>query len=614
MMNIKGGLNNDRRNCSMHGLQKEYYCVTRDCMTELCNNCFLFHNEMHRERGTESQLERIDNVMRMAREKIDRMKTGYYHEIKRLDKAKNMREQDWVGMIDEVRLNISKIKKVVNGAIDLYFEEMENTLKTQYILPAMKTSLNSLEMPASTLKYKIDKLNVISESITKGDNPSEMIKYVLNKLDSAYLERIRTKTDQIIQRDVALIPDASKVELSLDQNNLNNLYAALQNYVNVNVNLKDLLNDTDKNAPYDDFNSALDIQNTSVQQKNNSKTASTLLSNKKQRTIDFNLQVPEFFDVDAEKKLLHFFEPKTNNMHFVDLEKHMKNILRNVESHKNNVLHQSSSPLDFNVMELQDDLLIPRHHKSIITPEGYIILTGGLEQSKNGSITFLPNSYILDYENQKLVELAPMICPRAGHGIIYTPNGIMAVGGITKNQTITETCEIYNVDENKWYQIASLREPTMNSALCLFNGIYVIKISGKVSECELCQYVELYNFEENMWTILECEDPNFVIPSSCGCIQINESEILIFGGSFEQYSDRTDAIMVMQLDEELKTFRIKTSNLTLPVKESFINDQAISVNGRILALQNVPNPNEGKLFVHYKNIVCIGKEGCLILN
>jgi len=311
---------------------------------------------------------------------------------------------------------------------------------------------------------------------------------------------------------------------------------------------------------------------------------------------------------------LHFFEPKTKNIHFVDLDKHFQTIAKNIDSYKNNVLHQSAPPLDFEVLELNNDFTIPRHHKSLITPEGYILLTGGLEQSKNGTITFLSNSYIFDYEQHLLTPLAPMIYPRAGHGLVYTPNGIIAVGGITKNQNITETCEIYNIDENKWYQIASLNEPTMNSTLCLFNNMYVIKISGKISENELCQYVELYNFEENIWTVLECEDHDFVIPSSCGCIQINENEVMIFGGSYEQYSDRTDAIMIIELDENLQSFRLKTSSLTLPVKESFINDQAISVNGRILALQNVPNPNEGKVFVHYKNIICIGNEGSLILN
>lgn len=612
-MNMKRGYNTDKRICSMHGLQKEYYCVSRDCMTELCNSCFRFHNEMHKERGTEGQLQRIDEVLQMVKEKIDRMKTGYQNEIKRLDKAKNMREQDWMGMIDEVKLNLSKLKKVVIGAIDLYFEESEDMLKKQYILPAMKTSLNSLEVPASSLKYKIDKLNVVAESIIKGENQSEMIKYVLTKIDSGSLDSVRNKTDQIIKRDVTLIPDASKIELTLDQNNLANLYAALQNYVNVNVNLKDLLNDTVRNGQFEDFNSVLDIQNTSSQREN-VKTTSTRLSQQKNKAVDFSLQVPDFFDERAEEKFLHFFESKTRNMHFVDLNKQLQAISKNADNYKNNLLHQPSAPVEFNVVELEIDFAIPRHHKSLITPEGFIIMTGGLEAMKDGEIIFFPDTFILDIKNCSLVPLKPMIYARAGHGLVYTSNGIMAVGGISKNQAVTETCEIYNIEENEWYQIASLNEPTMNSTLCLFNDMFVLKISGKTSEHELCQYVELYSFEDNVWVVLECEDPNMIIPSSCGCTQINESEIIIFGGSFAQYSDRTNAIMIMQLDEDLQGFSLKTSNVTLPVKESFTNDQAICVDGRILALQNVPNPIEGKLFVHSKSIVCIGKEGCSLLN
>ena len=582
-------------------------------MTELCNNCFLFHNEMHRERNTEPQLERIDNVFQIVREKMDRLKTGYYQEIKRLDKAKNLREQDWIGMIDEVKLNMSKVKKMVMGVIDCYFEEIEGILKKDYILPAMENSLNALRVPASNLMYKIDKLNVVAESIAKGDNRAEMVKYMLAKDETSALSNVRAKTDQIITSDLTCIPDANKIELTLNQDNLTNLNAALQEYVNLHVNFKELLTDTAIHGQYEDFHSVLDIQNISVQ-KENTRTTSTRLANRRPKAIDFDLQMPDFFEDSSEARLLHFFEPKTKNLHFVDLDEHMKNILKNVESYKNNVLHQSSTPLDFKVIELTNDFNVPRHHKSLITPQGFIILTGGLVQSDNKNITFLPNSYIFDYDKQQLEALGSMIYPRAGHGLVYTPNGIMAVGGITKNSTITETCEIYNIDENKWYQIASLNEPTMNSTLCLFNDMYVIKISGKVGEKELCQYVELYNFEDNVWTVIECEDPDFVIPSSCGCTQINEREIIIFGGSYEQYSDRTDSILVMQLSEDLQTFSIRTSSLNLPFKENFSNDQAISVGGRVLALQNVPNPNDGRLFVHYKNIVCVGKEGSLILN
>ena len=142
----------------------------------------------------------------------------------------------------------------------------------------------------------------------------------------------------------------------------------------------------------------------------------------------------------------------------------------------------------------------------------------------------------------------------------------------------------------------------MNATLCIFNDAYVIKLSGKVSEEELCQCIEIYSFEENMWSLLECQMPNVQIPSNCGAIQINEQEIMIFGGSYSKYSDRTDGIMIMQIDDDYQQFSIRSSNVALPMKESFTNDQVISLDGRVLALQNYPNPNEGKVFVHCKNI------------
>ena len=51
--------------------------------------------------------------------------------------------------------------------------------------------------------------------------------------------------------------------------------------------------------------------------------------------------------------------------------------------------------------------MIPRHHASLITPEGYILLFGGLETQKD-SIIIKNECYILDLENQTLVDIEPM--------------------------------------------------------------------------------------------------------------------------------------------------------------------------------------------------------------
>lgn len=116
------------------------------------------------------------------------------------------------------------------------------------------------------------------------------------------------------------------------------------------------------------------------------------------------------------------------------------------------------------------DFDIPRQHCSIITPEGYILLFGGLiPQNNNESLEIKNNCYILDLEGATLIEIESMNLKRGAMSCIYTSFGILVVGGVLDNYQTTTSCELYDIDKNRWSEVAQLSEPVMKASLTLIN-------------------------------------------------------------------------------------------------------------------------------------------------
>lgn len=58
---------------------------------------------------------------------------------------------------------------------------------------------------------------------------------------------------------------------------------------------------------------------------------------------------------------------------------------------------------------------------------------------------------------------------RAAMSSVYSDLGIMVVGGILEDYSVTNSCEMYNIGEDSWKKVSSLSEPSMNASLSLFN-------------------------------------------------------------------------------------------------------------------------------------------------
>ncbi len=138
---------------------------------------------------------------------------------------------------------------------------------------------------------------------------------------------------------------------------------------------------------------------------------------------------------------------------------------------------------------------------------------------------------------------------------VYTDFGIFVIGGILDDFKVTPTCEYYDIEKDVWSEIAPLNKPSMNSAVCVLNKNYLVKFGGKIDEDTLNNTIEIYDILNDIWNILEYQH-SIPIPSQACCIQIDKQKILLYGGTYEKFKDKTDSIFIFEFDEELENIQI----------------------------------------------------------
>lgn len=72
-----------------------------------------------------------------------------------------------------------------------------------------------------------------------------------------------------------------------------------------------------------------------------------------------------------------------------------------------------------------------------------------------------------------------MICERSSHGICYMNGFIYVVGGEDRNETL-KRCEKYDINHNKWVEIAPLNYPSSDCSITSFRDKDIYKFGGKL--------------------------------------------------------------------------------------------------------------------------------------
>ena len=201
---------------------------------------------------------------------------------------------------------------------------------------------------------------------------------------------------------------------------------------------------------------------------------------------------------------------------------------------------------------------IPYSPSIIITPDSIIYLCGGV--LPNGNLT--NKSYQFQTNKDTLGEVSNMIVKKAGHSLCFVNLGaqgghIYSIGGRTNDGVRTKICEKYNILENKWEKIALMNSARSRAAVTPFDDKFIYAFYGTGSDMLNVQTCEKYDISMNFWKKIEIyNDFTGFEVSFAGAVQINDKQILVFGGFNENEQEKGSIIF----SKKIMTFNV--NNLT----------------------------------------------------
>lgn len=174
----------------------------------------------------------------------------------------------------------------------------------------------------------------------------------------------------------------------------------------------------------------------------------------------------------------------------------------------------------------------PVNHRSIITANGQVLIIGGI--IPNDSRTTASQKAYLFERDKVTVELhSQMKNGRASFGTCEFDGYVYAISGSQgpSENTSFVNCEKLDLQTRQWCEISACKLKASGCSVCVFsNKIY--KFGGKSDVFSTINQIECYNSKSDFWMVLDINNVGQRVKMAYkgGCIQINEQQILIFGG------------------------------------------------------------------------------------
>lgn len=195
-------------------------------------------------------------------------------------------------------------------------------------------------------------------------------------------------------------------------------------------------------------------------------------------------------------------------------------------------------------IELDITFKIPSFSRSIIIPNGEIYLLGGEEPEYFSR----REVYMLDIKlpEKKLIQKASMLHKKFDFTLCFLKGYIYVICGKDSSSEVVDTCERYNVCENTWENIASVKKKRYAASAVGFTNNRVYLFGGRSDfNNYMVAEIEEYNVEINEWTIIQIRNGSqYWNPVEvCACIQISKDKILVFGGSDARIKDSNTSLV-----------------------------------------------------------------------
>ena len=312
----------------------------------------------------------------------------------------------------------------------------------------------------------------------------------------------------------------------------------------------------------------------------------------------------DYFEHNCSKKYLHFFQDNAKKLHLFDLQN----------------IRYSAKNLEFEEIDLTINFKIPLWHRSIIMPDGTIYLTGGATPIIEGfrNIEYnKDNIFIYDYENKTLKNVGDLKFARNSHALCVFKKVVYIIGGCTDSGGYTIECEKFTHDPYdlivKSESIASLNYPACAPSVANLNDKYLFKFGGILGLDQKNNYIERYDPLNNKWKVISARaygtslglnTTNLELFGYSGAIQLNNYEILIFGGGDKENKTRQN-IILRELDQD--NYSIEKSSIQLPFYGVFWNN-SINMNGTIFTLQTVQLEKSDAYFLSKRKLLCFNSK------
>lgn len=260
---------------------------------------------------------------------------------------------------------------------------------------------------------------------------------------------------------------------------------------------------------------------------------------------------------------LHFFQPRSNRLH---------------------VVNRTDGEFRRETMEL-GEFVVPRYHRSLLTNEAVIILTGGSEEDLPSS-----KSYLLDIERSLFMELAEMNMGRSGHAMVAHGGLIYVIGGVSEDRCSTDSCEVFSPQLNTWSEIARLNVACHSACVVSANGS-IFKFGGLNDEGEVSQTIERFNGKE--WILISFDLSRCKLYSSSLVFLVNTKELLIVGGTESESEYKTNSTYFVKIADCEKTNSVQfRKGPNLPAREGFWTQEIEYSDGRFYMLQNISHQKD----------------------
>lgn len=290
--------------------------------------------------------------------------------------------------------------------------------------------------------------------------------------------------------------------------------------------------------------------------------------------------IPSYFSSKKTPEIienaLHAFEEGTNTLHVYKIESAKGKLM----------IHRQTQALD------NKEYIIPANHRSLKTSVRDIILTGGIDSSTN-SILNICYKLASSRNGPGLEEIAPMTRGRHSHGLVELAGYIYAVGGIGNKGDLAH-CERLNCEKlnGKWEGVAEVNLACYDPTLCAVNNTAIYKLGGYIRKGRISNKIEKYSLDDNHWFMINfsCEDSKFDFFSLSGAVQLNESQIIVFGGRDEKDIEQRSAYYFhinddsTKEDEETPYHISAVSKTAIPWADSFTANQIFYQNEKLLCL------------------------------